>query len=85
MIVTHTHIIPPTYCGTWKTADILLIAIGAKRTPVSEYTERGVPIHSRCDVGNFHLLAFDKATKTIHIDNLYMIGEMVEKFYSCDR
>ncbi len=80
MVVTHSHYHPKTYCGTWETADVLLACVGGKRKKVKEYTKRGVPIDDRFDRAGFHLLATDEATAVIHVDTLYMIGELLERF-----
>ena len=80
MLVTHSHYLPRSYCGTWETADVLLACVGGKRKKVMEYTKRGIPIDFRFDRGGFHLLAADEATAVIHADFLYTIGELLERF-----
>ena len=67
------------YASTAECADLLLAAVDATRTPVSRFTERGVPIAAEAHVAGFHLYSFDEATAGIHVDCLYMIPELVRR------
>ena len=80
MVVTHSHYLPASYCGTWETADFLLACVGGGRKKVREYSKRGIPIDFRFDRAGFHLLAADEATAVIHADFFYMMGELLERF-----
>jgi hypothetical protein len=67
------------YASTAECANLLLAGVDGARTPVSRFTERGVPIAAEAHVGGFHLYTFDEATAGIHVDCLYMIPEWVRR------
>jgi hypothetical protein len=71
LVVTHSEIFPGTFASTTETADYLIDAVGAKRTPVLKWGPGGMQQVSEASRGRVHVLGFAGNTAPDHMDHLH--------------
>lgn len=67
-VVTHTAIVPPDYASTTETADDLIRAVGASRSPYAGPTSPdGITPSSEAHAGNLHVYGFEGGDAAAHV------------------
>lgn len=76
-VITHSEIFPGTFASTTETTDIVLDALGLRRTPVLRWGPGGMQQLSEVEAGRLRILGFAGNTAPDHVDHFHGMPEFL--------
>lgn len=77
-VVTHSEIFPGTFASTTETTDVIVDALGLRRTAVLNWGPLGMQQLSEASRGRFTVLGFAGNTAPDHVDHLHALPRFAE-------
>jgi len=84
-LITHSEIFPGTFASTTETTDVLIRALGLRRTPVLRWGPGGMQQVSQAGSGRLRILGFAGNTAPDHIDHLHGMGDFLRRLEDLGR